>query len=88
MWPRPLPDGYTLLIATGSTHSIDPMVNPKIPYNVERDFVPIALVANTASVLVVPVSLPVNNLAEFIALAKAKPGQLNSGPAATAPTAT
>ena len=73
------PDGYTLLMATGSTHSIGPIVNPKIPYDVERDFMPVALVANTASVLVVPVSLPVNNLAEFIALAKSKPGQLNFG---------
>lgn len=73
------PDGYTLLIATGSTHSIGPIVNPRIPYDVERDFVPIGLVANTASVLVVPASLPVKNLAEFIALAKAKPGQLNFG---------
>jgi tripartite-type tricarboxylate transporter receptor subunit TctC len=73
------PDGYTLLIATGSTHSIGPIVNPRIPYNVERDFVPVGLVANTASVLVVPSSLPVKNLAEFIALAKSKPGQLNFG---------
>lgn len=73
------PDGYTLLIATGSTHSIGPIVNPKIPYNVERDFVPISLVANTASVLVVPTALPVKNLADFIALAKSKPGQLNFG---------
>lgn len=73
------PDGYTLLIATGSTHSIGPIVNAKIPYIVERDFAPVALVANTASVLVVPTSLPVKNLADFIALAKAKPGQLNFG---------
>ncbi|OYY51711.1 MAG: MFS transporter [Polaromonas sp. 35-63-240] len=73
------PDGYTLLIATGSTHSIGPIINPKIPYNVERDFVPVVYVANTSSVLVVPGTLPVKNLAEFIALAKSKPGQLNFG---------
>lgn len=73
------PDGYTLLIATGSTHSIGPIVNSKIPYNVERDFVPVGLVANTASVLVVPMTLPVKNLAEFIALVKSKPGQFNFG---------
>jgi len=76
---KSLPDGYTLLIATGSTHSIGPIINPKIPYNVERDFVPVVYVANTSSVLVVPGTLPVKNLAEFIALAKAKPGQLNFG---------
>ena len=73
------PDGYTLLIATGSTHSIGPIINPKIPYNVERDFVPVVYVAKTSSVLVVPGTLPVKSLAEFIALAKAKPGQLNFG---------
>lgn len=73
------PDGYTLLIATGSTHSIGPIINPKIPYNVERDFVPVVYVAKTSSVLVVPATLPVKNLAEFIALAKSKPGQLNYG---------
>lgn len=73
------PDGYTLLIATGSTHSIGPIINPKIPYNVERDFVPVVYVAKTSSVLVVPATLPVKNLAEFIALAKSRPGQLNYG---------
>ena len=73
------PDGYTLLIATGSTHSIGPIINPKIPYSVERDFVPVVYVAKTSSVLVVPGTLPVKNLAEFIALAKSKPGQLNFG---------
>jgi tripartite-type tricarboxylate transporter receptor subunit TctC len=72
-------DGYTLLIATGSTHSIGPIINPKIPYNVEKDFMPVAYIAKTASVLVVPATLPVKNLPEFIALAKSKPGQLNFG---------
>jgi tripartite-type tricarboxylate transporter receptor subunit TctC len=72
-------DGYTLLIGTGSTHSIGPIINPKIPYDVETDFSPVVYVAKTASVLVVPASLPVKNLAEFIALAKSKPGQLNYG---------
>ena len=73
------PDGYTLLIATGSTHSIGPLINPRTPYNVERDFVPIVDVASTSSVMVVPKTLPVNNLQEFIALAKSQPGKLNFG---------
>jgi len=73
------PDGYTLLIATGSTHSIGPLVNPKTPYNVERDFVPIIDVASTSSVMVVSKTLPVNNLADFIKLAKSQPGKLNFG---------
>lgn len=72
-------DGYTLLIATGSTHSIGPITNPKLPYDVERDFDPVVYIAKTSSVMVVPASLPVKTLAEFIALAKAKPGQLNYG---------
>jgi len=73
------PDGYTLLIATGSTHSIGPIINPKIPYNVERDFAPVVYVARTTSVLVVPNQLQVKNLGEFIALLKANPGKFNYG---------
>jgi tripartite-type tricarboxylate transporter receptor subunit TctC len=73
------PDGYTLLIATGSTHSIGPIINSKIPYNVERDFAPVSYVARTSSVLVVPNSLPVKNLREFISLLKANPGKYNYG---------
>lgn len=73
------PDGYTLLIATASTHSIGPIINSRIPYNVERDFAPVAYVARTSSVLVVPNSLPVRNLAEFVALLKANPGKYNYG---------
>ncbi|HYF20478.1 MAG TPA: tripartite tricarboxylate transporter substrate binding protein [Ramlibacter sp.] len=73
------PDGYTLLIATGSTHSIGPIINPKIPYNVERDFVPVIDVASTTSVMVVPRTLPVNNLQDFIKLARSQPGKLNFG---------
>lgn len=73
------PDGYTLLIATGSTHSIGPLINPKTPYNVERDFVPIVDVASTTSVMVASKTLPVNNLQDFIKLAKSQPGKLNFG---------
>lgn len=73
------PDGYTLLIATGSTHSIGPLVNPKTPYNVERDFVPIIDVATTTTVMMVSKTLPVNNLQEFIAAARSQPGKLNFG---------
>ncbi|AEG93122.1 Bug family tripartite tricarboxylate transporter substrate binding protein [Ramlibacter tataouinensis] len=73
------PDGYTLLMATGSTHSIGPLINPKTPYSVERDFVPIVDVASTTSVMVASKTLPVNNLQEFIKLAKSQPGKLNFG---------
>jgi len=71
------PDGHTLLIATSSTHSIAPHLNPNLAYNPETDFTPIAQVANATNLLLVPNSLPVANVREFIAYAKARPGQLN-----------
>ncbi|MDB5946224.1 MAG: tctC [Ramlibacter sp.] len=73
------PDGYTLLIATGSTHSIGPLINPRLPYNVDRDFAPVVDVARTSAVLVVPASLGVANLGEFISLVRANPGKYNFG---------
>lgn len=74
------PDGYTLLIATSSTHAIGPHLNPKLPYKTtgpHSDFTPIAHLADATNVLLVPLDLPVNNVAELIAYAKARPGQLN-----------
>jgi tripartite-type tricarboxylate transporter receptor subunit TctC len=74
------PDGYTLLIATSSTHSIGPHLNPKLPYRTtgpNSDFTPIAHVADATNVLLVPLELPVANVKELIAYAKARPGQLN-----------
>lgn len=74
------PDGYTLLIATSSTHSIGPHLNPKLPYKTtgpNSDFTPIAHVADATNVLLVPLDLPVANVKELIAYAKARPGQLN-----------
>ncbi len=70
------PDGYTLLIATSSTHSIGPVLQ-KLPYDPIKDFAPITHVANVPNVLVVSPHLPVSSVKELIALAKAKPGQLN-----------
>ena len=71
------PDGYTLLLATSSTHSIGPAVNPKIPYNAETDFTPIAYVASSPNVVVVPNTLPVKTMREFIDYARKRPGKLN-----------
>ena len=71
------PDGYTLLMATSSTHAIGPHLNANLPYNTATDFTPIAHVANAANVLLVPLSLPVNSVKELIAYAKPRPGQLN-----------
>ncbi len=72
-------DGYTLLLSTSSTHSIGPVLNPKTPYNVERDFAPIVHVANSTNVLLVGANVPVNSVKELVALAKAQRGRVNYG---------
>jgi tripartite-type tricarboxylate transporter receptor subunit TctC len=69
------PDGHTLLV-TGSAHWIGPLVE-KTNYDPIRDFAPITLVDRAPSVLVVHPSMPAKNVRQLIALAKAKPGELN-----------
>ena len=76
------PDGYTILMATTSTHSIGPALQ-KLPYDHEKDFAPVCLIANAAGVLVVSPALNIASPRELIALAKAKPGQLNYGSSGT-----
>lgn len=71
------PDGYTLLLATSSTHSIGPAINPKIPYNAETDFTPIAYVASSPNIVLVPNSSPAKTMREFIDYARKNPGRLN-----------
>ena len=70
-------DGYTLLLATSSTHSIGPAINPKIPYNAETDFTPISYVASSPNIVVVPNTLPVKTMRELIDYARKNPGKLN-----------
>ena len=70
------PDGYTLVMATSSTHSIGPALG-KLPYDAQKDFAPIAQVWNAPNVLVVSPALNVGDVKALVALAKAKPGQLN-----------
>lgn len=70
-------DGYTLLLATSSTHSIGPAINPKIPYNAENDFTPIAYVASSPNVVLVPMTSPSRTMREFIDHARKNPGRLN-----------
>jgi tripartite-type tricarboxylate transporter receptor subunit TctC len=73
---KAVPDAYTLLLTTSSTHAISPHLMPKLPYDPLKDFTPIAHLADAASVLVTP-SLPVKTVAELIAYAKKHPGELN-----------
>jgi len=70
------PDGYTLVLVTASTHAMGPSVKPTT-YDPIKDFAPIIQVTNAPTIMVVPPSFPANNVAEFIALAKQRPGQLN-----------
>jgi tripartite-type tricarboxylate transporter receptor subunit TctC len=71
------PDGYTILMATAGILTVIPHMQAKLPYSVERDFTPVSLVASVPSVLVVHPSMPVKSVKELIALARAKPGEIN-----------
>ncbi|WP_077593488.1 tripartite tricarboxylate transporter substrate binding protein [Polaromonas sp. A23] len=71
------PDGYTLLICTGSTVVTNPLLYPKLSYNPERDLAPVARVAVSPLVVSVNRALPVQTFADLIRLAKAQPGKLN-----------
>jgi tripartite-type tricarboxylate transporter receptor subunit TctC len=73
---RAKPDGYTLLIASVGL-AANPSLYKKLAFEPRSDLEPITLIANSPTVLAVPPSLPVNTLAEFIAYAKARPGELN-----------
>ena len=67
------PDGYTLLMGTGSVNSVFPAVKPNLPFDTLRDFVAVSNFFVTPNILVVHPSVPANNVAEFIALLKAHP---------------
>ena len=73
------PDGYTLLMATVSTHAINPGLYKKMPYDPVKDFAPVGQVGVTPCVLAVHPSLPVNGVQELIALLKANPGKYSYG---------
>jgi tripartite-type tricarboxylate transporter receptor subunit TctC len=70
------PDGYTLLLVSAA-HVINPAMIKKLPYDSIRDFAPISVVADVPTAFAIHPTLPVKNVKEFIALAKARPGQLN-----------
>jgi tripartite-type tricarboxylate transporter receptor subunit TctC len=74
---RAQPDGYTLLVTTTSTHSVAPAMSTKLPYNTVTDFTPIAHLADSPLVMLASPTIGVKNVAELIALARAKPDSLN-----------
>ncbi len=78
------PDGYTVGIATASTHAVAASLSANLPYDPVKDFAPVAMIGSQPYVLVLYPGLPAHNLAELIALAKAQPGTLNYGSAGVA----
>lgn len=78
------PDGYTIGIATASTHAVAASLSANLPYDPIKDFAPVSMIGSQPYVLVLYPGLPANNLADLVALAKAKPGTLNYGSAGVA----
>ncbi|MCC7485711.1 MAG: tripartite tricarboxylate transporter substrate binding protein [Burkholderiales bacterium] len=78
---RAAPDGYTLLLATSTAFASLPALSRSLPYDVEKDFIPISRIAWVANVLAVNNALGVAGVADLVRLARAKPGQLNFGSA-------
>jgi len=75
-------DGHTLLL-TAISHAINPSVYPKLPYDSVRDFAPISLIASSPYIMILHPSVNAKTVKEFVALAKAKPGQLAYGSTGT-----
>ena len=73
---RSAPDGYTFMLATPD-FTINPSLHAKLPYDAQRDFAPLALIASYPLVLVANPALPAQSIAELIAFAKANPGRIN-----------
>ncbi|MGZ8212109.1 MAG: Bug family tripartite tricarboxylate transporter substrate binding protein, partial [Burkholderiales bacterium] len=76
---RATPDGYTILMGTAATHSINNTLYPRLTWHAQRDLEPISLVAVVPNLLVVNNALPVKSVKELIAYAKANPGKLTFG---------
>ena len=72
-------DGYTLVMGTVGTHSINGSLYPKMPYDMVKDFTPVAHVASAPNLLVVTNDLPVKSVAELISYMKANPNKLSYG---------
>ncbi|MBI3373872.1 MAG: tripartite tricarboxylate transporter substrate binding protein [Betaproteobacteria bacterium] len=75
------PDGYTLIIGHIGSLAVNPYMYDKLPYDVDKDFAPVSLLAIVPAIFVVYVDVPAKNLRDFVALAKKQPGQLYYGSA-------
>ena len=73
------PDGYTLFVTTNTSHSANPFLFKKLPYDPVKDFTPIANIMRIPVVIVVNPKLGINSLYELVAYAKANPGKLSFG---------
>ncbi len=71
------PDGYTLIMGNAGSHGINAAVYSSLPYDIQRDFVPVSQVAVAPNVMVINPGVPASNVAEFIAYAKSQPGKLS-----------
>jgi tripartite-type tricarboxylate transporter receptor subunit TctC len=78
---RAAPDGYTIGLATTTTHALAPLFFKNLPFDPLKDFAPVSMLGSSPFVMVVPPSLPSKDLGEFIALAKSKPDALSYGSA-------
>lgn len=74
-------DGYTLMFGTGGTHALNGLIYARAGYDPIKDFVPVAAVATTPNLLLVSTKLPIENIAQLVAYAKANPGKLTYGSA-------
>jgi tripartite-type tricarboxylate transporter receptor subunit TctC len=77
------PDGYTILGGTISTQAINPALQAKMPYNAERDLVPITMIGSTPNVVIVPANSPYKTMQELLEDARKKPGRLTHSSAGT-----
>ncbi len=77
MLAKSAPDGYTLIMGSSGGLVIQPLMSAKLPYDAQRDFAPVSKVIDAAHALVLYPQVPANSVKELVALAKAKPGQLN-----------
>ena len=76
---RAAPDGYTVFITTNTTHAANEHLFKKLPYDPVKDFAPVTGLGKGGQIMIVNLDLPAKSVAEFIALAKAKPGKISFG---------